>query len=419
MTRTSKDAAGTPDKSARACDIILFGATGFTGELTAEYLAQHGGKKLRWGLAGRNLDKLAAVRERLTKLNPACKDLPLLQADVNDATALRELAESTAVVITTVGPYLTYGEPLVAACAAAGTDYVDLTGEPEFVDRMWLGYHAQARDTGARIIHCCGFDSIPHDLGAWFTVQQLPAGVPLKVEGFVRAGGNFSGGTFHSAITAMSRMRASRGIAQQRREHETRPAGRRIGSTHERVHRFNFAGKSMWAVPMPTVDPQIVRRSAAALERYGPDFRYGHYVLVKSLPGVAALIGGVGAMVLGAQLKPTRELLLKLKAPGEGPTPAQREKAWFKVQFVGEGGGARVVTEVTGGDPGYGETSRMLAESALSLVYDDLPGKGGVLTPAQVMGNALIERLQKIGIRFSVVETSTIKSTSTRKGLKP
>lgn len=415
MTRSSKATTRTTEKKARACDIILFGATGFTGELTAEYLARHGGKKLRWALAGRSLEKLVAVRERLAKLNPACRDLPLLQADVNDAAALSELADSARVIITTVGPYLSYGEPLVAACAAAGTDYVDLTGEPEFVDRMWLAYHAQAQQTGARIVHCCGFDSIPHDLGALFTVQQLPAGAPLKLEGFVRAGGNFSGGTFHSAITAMSRMRQSRGVAQQRREQEGRPAARRIGSTHERVHRVTFAGKSMWAVPMPTVDPQIVRRSAAALPAYGPDFRYGHYVLVKSLPGVAALLGSVGAMVLGAQLKPTRELMLRLKAPGDGPSPAQREKAWFKVRFVGEGGGQRVVTEVSGGDPGYGETSRMLAESALSLAFDDLPAAGGVLTPAQVMGNALIKRLQQIGIRFSVVESST----ATTKGHTP
>lgn len=398
MTKSS-----TPTRAERPYDIVLLGATGFTGGLTAEYLAEHGPAKLRWALAGRNLEKLEAVRERLGKLKRACAKLPLLEVDSQDAEGLRRLAESTRVVITTVGPYLQHGGPLVAACAAAGTDYVDLTGEPEFVDRMWLDHHAKAKKTGARIVHCCGFDSIPHDYGVWYTVRQLPEGVPLTVEGFVRAGGGFSGGTYHSAVTQMSRLRLARGLARERRERDTLPKGRRIGSTHERVHRVNFDGKSMWALPMPTIDPQIVRRSAAADPRYGPQFRYGHYVQVKSLPKVAALVGGVGALLLGSQWGPTREWLLKLKSPGEGPSAAQRAKAWFKVRFVGAGGGVRVETEVSGGDPGYGETSRMLAESALCLACDELPASGGVLTPAQAMGEPLFKRLQAIGIRFSVV----------------
>ena len=187
----------TSARATRRLDIVIFGATGFTGGLTAEYLARHADKKLRWALAGRNRDKLVAVRERLVAINPACKRLELLEADVGDAESIRLVAESAAVVITTVGPYLNYGEALVAACAAAGTDYVDLTGELEFVDRMWLKYNTQAQESGARIVNCCGFDSIPHDLGAWFTVQHLPEGVPLKVEGFVRGGGKVSVGTLH------------------------------------------------------------------------------------------------------------------------------------------------------------------------------------------------------------------------------
>jgi len=386
----------------RKFDIVLFGATGFTGELTADYLAKNGGDPLRWALAGRNLQKLTEVRERLSASHPSCKNLTLLQADVGDAASIKAVAESAAVVITTVGPYLAYGEPLVAACAAAGTDYVDLTGEPEFVDQMWLKYHQTAVASGARIVNCCGFDSIPHDLGAWFTVQQLPVNVPIKIEGFVRAGGVFSGGTLHSAVTAFSRVRESLKVTKERRAKEQRPSGRKIGSTKEKLHYEKSV--NAWAVPMPTIDPQIVRRSGAALERYGPDFRYGHYVLVKSLPNVAALIGGVGAMFLGAQFKPTRERLLKIKGAGEGPTAAQRAKGWFRVRFVGEGGGKHVVTEVSGGDPGYGETSKMLAESALCLAFDKLPRSGGVVTPVQAMGASLFERLQRAGIQFKVVE---------------
>src|SRR5205085_757629 len=179
-------------------------------------------------LAGRNVEKLGAVRARLSAINPDCADLPLLTADVDDADSIRKVAESTRVVITTVGPYIFYGEPLVAACAAAGTDYVDLTGEPEFVDLMWLRYHEQALKSGARIVHCCGFDSIPHDLGALFAVQQLPAGSPIKLEGFVRAGGSFSGGTFHSAVNAFGRARQYMQVRQERIRREKGDDARKV-----------------------------------------------------------------------------------------------------------------------------------------------------------------------------------------------
>ena len=190
--------------ASRPYDIVVFGATGFTGALTAEYLANHAPPETRWALAGRNMSKLEQVRSRL---GSAAAELPLLRADVTDLDSVRAVAEASRVVTTTVGPYIRYGEPLVAACAAAGTDYVDLTGEPEFVDRMWLGYHEQAARSGARIVHSCGFDSIPYDLGALFTVEQLPEGVPIALEGFVRVGGTFSGGTYQSTIEILSRLR--------------------------------------------------------------------------------------------------------------------------------------------------------------------------------------------------------------------
>jgi short subunit dehydrogenase-like uncharacterized protein len=305
------------------------------------------------------------------------------------------------VVLTTVGPYIHYGEPLVAACAAAGTHYADLTGEPEFVDLMWLRYHQQAQQTGARIVHCCGFDSIPHDLGAYFTVLQLPAGVPLRVEGFVRAGGGFSAGTYHSAVNAFGRIREYAKVAKQRRAREQYPQGRKIGSTRQRVHYERSLGT--WVVPFPSVDPQMVRRSAAALDRYGPEFRYGHYVQVKKLGSVAALIGGVSALFTLAQAGPTRRWLLSRKTSGEGPTPEQRAKSWFRVRFHGEGGGRKVTVDVKGGDPGYGETAKMLAESALCLAHDALPDRSGQLTTAAAMGDALLVRLQRAGISFEVV----------------
>jgi short subunit dehydrogenase-like uncharacterized protein len=386
----------------RKYDAVLFGATGFTGGLTARYLAANGPAGLRWALVGRNRAKLEAVAASLAGIDSEVGAPDLIEADAADRAALDEVAASTKVAITTVGPYALYGEPLVAACAAAGTDYVDLTGEPEFVDRMWALHHAEARRTGARIVHCCGFDSIPHDLGAYFTVKHLPEGVPLKVNGYVRSNARFSGGTYHSAINGFARARQTISAAKERRRSEPRPAGREIHSARPAIQREPDLGG--WTVPLPTIDGPIVRRSAAALERYGPSFTYGHHMVAKRLGTVAAASAGVGTVALMASLPPTRKLLLGLKAPGEGPSEAQRGRSWFKVTFVGEGGGKRVVTEVSGGDPGYGETSKMLAESGLCLAFDELPPSSGQVTTAAAMGDMLLTRLQNAGIRFRVVE---------------
>jgi short subunit dehydrogenase-like uncharacterized protein len=384
----------------REHEVVVYGATGFTGGLTAEYLAR-GAEPVRWALAGRSRPKLEAVRAQLTEVDASLGDLPLIEADAGDPASMRALAESTKVVISTVGPYIHYGEPLVAACAAAGTDYVDLTGEPEFVDLMWLRYQEQAQRTGARLVHSCGFDSIPHDLGVLFTVLALPEEVPIKVEGFVRAGGTFSGGTYHSAVQIMGRLRQGRQAAGQRSRLEARPEGRRIKGLTRPPRHDDYAGG--WVLSVPTIDPIVVLRSARALERYGPDFSYGHYIVFKRLAMLGGMVAGAGTVVALAQLPPTRNLLLKLKDPGDGPTSEQRNKAWFRVRFVGEGGGGRVKTEVSGGDPGYGETSKMLSEAALCLAKDELPDRAGQLTPAVAMGQPLIDRLQRAGIGFRVL----------------
>ena len=382
----------------REHDVVVFGATGFTGALTAEYLAQNAGESTRWALAGRNRSKLEGVRERLGK------DVPLLHADIGDPESLRSVAESSKVLISTVGPYINYGESAVAACAAAGTDYVDLTGEPEFVDLMWLRYHQQAESTGARIVHSCGFDSIPYDLGVLFTVEHLPEGLPISMSGFVRVGGTFSGGTYHSAVHIAGRLRQGIKVARERREREQRPTDRRVRGVSGRPHHEADAGG--WVVPFPTIDPQTVLRSARALDRYGPDFSYSHYLVSKRATTLAAMAAGAGTVVALAQLPPTRNLLLKLKDPGDGPSEEQRAKSWFRVRFVAETDGISLRTQVSGGDPGYGETSKMLAESALCLAHDELPEHAGQLTPAVAMGGALIDRLQNAGIEFRVIESN-------------
>ena len=236
---------------------------------------------------------------------------------------------------------------------------------------MWLAYHAEAQRTGARLVHSCGFDSIPYDLGVLYTVGQMPDGVPLKVQGFVRTNGRISGGTFHSTVEILSHVRQAASVARERRKLEGDPVGRAVHGVSGRPHNVPSAGG--WVVPLPTIDPQHVLRSARALDRYGPDFTYEHYLVVKRLPMVGVLAVGAGLGVALTQLGPTRNLLLKLKDPGEGPTPEQRAKAWFNVRFEAQGGGKQLATEVSGGDPGYGETSKMLAESALCLARDELP----------------------------------------------
>lgn len=376
-------------------DVILFGATGFTGGLTAEYLARHMPATGRWALAGRDPAKLAAVRDRL---GPAQASLPLLTADVTDPASVREIAGSAKVVVTTVGPYLTYGEPLVAACAEAGTDYVDLTGEPEFFDLMYVRHHETAKRTGARIVHACGFDSIPHDLGVFYTVKQLPADVPVRISGQVRVSGQVSGGTFTTALTAFSRLYPMARAAYERARAERRP-GRKVRTGFGLPH--PDAGR--WQVPLPTIDPQVVAYSGRLLDSYGPDFRYRHYASVPNLPSVVGAFAGVGALLVLAQIPPARRALAKLRKPGDGPDEERRARSWFKVRFVGEGGGERVVTEVSGGDPGYGETAKMLAESGLCLAFDDLPPVAGQLTTAAAMGDALLARLVDAGLMFRVV----------------
>lgn len=380
----------------REHDIVLFGATGFTGALAAEYLAANAPEGTRWALAGRSQAKLQALRERLGL------EVPLLEADVERPASIHELAESTRVVISTVGPYIRYGEPLVEACALAGTDYADLTGEPEFVDLMYVRHQEKALQSGARLVHCCGFDSIPHDLGVQFAVQRLPEGVPLKVEGFVRARASISGGTLHSAVSVLSHLRSAMGVAEQRRSQDPWPPGRRIKGITGTPHSEPELG---WVLPLPTIDPQIVLRSAAAQDRYGPDFSYGHYLVAGGLASAAAIAGGaVGAIAL-SQIGATRKLMLDRLAPGDGPSPQRRARSSFVVRFLGEGGGQHVVAEVSGGDPGYGETAKMLSETGLCLAHDNLPQLAGQLTPAVAMGAALRERLQRAGIAFTLLRS--------------
>jgi saccharopine dehydrogenase (NAD+, L-glutamate forming) len=391
----------SPASSDRELDLVLFGATGFTGRLTAEYLARHAPDGLRWALAGRSPESLEAVRDHVAAIDDSLAHLPLLHADVEDDVSLKDVANRARVVITTVGPYLQYGDPVVAACAEAGTDYVDLTGEAEFVDRVYVAHHATAQQTGARLVHACGFDSVPHDLGAHFTVQHLPEDVPITLRGVVRAGAMFSGGTFHTAMNGFARVRQSRAAYAARRRVEPRPEGRTSRAVAGKPHRDPTLGR--WLVPLPTIDPMIVARSGAALPAYGPEFRYSHYAGTKTLRYAVGGATTVAALGLAAQVPPLRRALLTRIPQGEGPDPARRARSWFTVDFIGEGGGQTVHTRVSGGDPGYDETAKMLAESALCLAFDANPPTAGQVTTAQAMGGALTARLVAAGLKFEVL----------------
>lgn len=384
--------------SERPYEITLLGATGFTGALAAHYLAEHAPKEVRWVLAGRNERKLEEIRRSLE--SSTCPPRAVIKADASDRASLLRMASDTQVLMTTVGPYAEFGDPVVDAAVEAGTDYVDITGEPDFVAGSIRRLHERAEKKGLRIVHCCGFDSIPADLGAQFTVEQLaPASGPIEVRAFVRSRGTFSGGTWHSAVRGFSRIRSKENARLPR---QSPGAGRTVGSAKRRIEWVKELGD--WAVPMPLIDPEIVLRSAALSPEYGPAFSYAHNARVKRFGTVVGGMAAVGSLVALAQFRPTRELLLKVRAQGDGPSEAQRKKSWFEVTFLGKSGDRKVVTTVSGGDPGYSETAKMISESALTLVLDrrQLPERAGVLTPASAMGKLLRERLVAAGMRFHV-----------------
>lgn len=383
-----------------AFDVTLFGATGFTGSLTAEYLAQNLPAGATWAIAGRNADKLEALVERLAEAGGNTPAIVI--ADVARWPTIKSMADNTRVLISAVGPYLHYGEPVVKAAAIAGINYVDLTGEPQFVDEMWLKYHEVAKASGARLVHACGFDSIPYDLGVLHTVRQLPQKQPITVRGYIRSKAAFSGGTYASALNQMSNLGAAKKAAKSRKKLEKRPKDRKIRGGGS----MGAAAEPLqgWGAPLPTIDPQIVLRSARALDSYGPDFRYEHYAHFHKRRTLAAAMPALAAVTAGSQLGPVRKALGSLRAPGAGPSEEQRADSWFELSLVAEAGGVRVLTVVKGGDPGYTETSKMLAESAMCLAFDKLPKTSGQLTTAVAMGPALITRLQHAGIDFSTRE---------------
>ncbi len=382
----------------RELDVLLLGATGFTGGLVAHELAARiQDTRLRWGIAGRDAGSLA----RLAATLPG--DPTVVHVDVTDRASLDGMAMRTRVLATTVGPYARLGVDVARACAQHGTHYADITGEEGFVRTLEREVDATARDTGATMVVCCGFDSVPHDLGARFTVSHLPDDHDIVLRGYVRASGRMSGGTARTALDALS----GAAVVPPRVTSDddgARPVGRLVLETH----RPRELGG--WGVPMPTVDPLIVLRSARVLPGYGSTFNYGHFAHLRH---TATLVGagvGLGTAALAARTRPGRALLERfLPSPGEGPDERTRAAGRFTILFLGTAYGARaeddvrIVARVRGGDPGYSETSRMLAEAALTLAGDERPDVAGVVTPAIGLGAPYQRRLEAAGLRFEVV----------------
>lgn len=399
--------------SERAHDLLLFGATGYTGRLVAEYLKErYGDGSLRWALAGRDRAKLERVKSELGL------DVPILVGDAMDEGAMRSLAQTAKVIVTTVGPYAKYGSALVAACAAEGTDYCDLTGEVYWMRAMIDAHHETAKRTGARIVHTCGYDSIPSDIGTLALVEHARGlGLELaKVKHYAgESRGTASGGTVASMLVQAENMAKDRSILRVVGDpYALDPAPRTGGpdGSDQQTVRFDDA-LGMWTAPffMAPVNTRVVRRTnALSGYRYGRDFRYEEVMSTgagpKGLALATAVTAGLGAMLLSVGVAPLRKVLAErvLPKPGDGPSREARERGYFTSRFLGtpRGDASRALKLTIRGkrDPGYGATSRMLAECAVSLLRDDLPREGGVLTPALVMGMKLVPRLESVDVRF-------------------
>jgi short subunit dehydrogenase-like uncharacterized protein len=399
----------------RDFDLVVFGATGFTGRLVAEVLMRRG-TGLRWALAGRNLQKLAEVAQGLG----AADRVPLLHADASNEASLAKLAAQARAVITTVGPYTSHGTPLVAACAAAGTDYLDLCGEPLWMARMIGDFDAPARASGARIVFSCGFDSVPFDLGVVFLQHhaQQRFGEPLqRVRGRVRSiKGGLSGGTAASALATFEQAGTDPALARRMADPFALTPGFRGPAQPNGDSALFDELADAWTGPflMAAINTKNVHRTNMLRGHpWGRDFQYDERVMTGDGPlgqrRAKLLAGAAKAQAVLMGWAPVRALIgrFALPQPGQGPGQRARERGHYELLFIGETASGRVLrATVQGeGDPGYGSTSRVITECALCLLQDVHAGMtpGGVWTPGAAMGLALQRRLQQhAGLTFSV-----------------
>jgi short subunit dehydrogenase-like uncharacterized protein len=392
-------------------DLIAFGATSFVGKILCRYLVDKFGAqgKMKWAAAGRSKAKLEDLR---SSLGAMAGMLPLVVADAGDEASLRKLCASARVVVSTVGPYALYGEPLVKACAESGTDYCDLSGEVQWIRRMVQRYDATARKSGARIVHCCGFDSIPSDLGMHFLQRQAMKrlGAPCtRAKMRVKAmRGELSGGTVASLMNVVKEAAADPALRRELADpYSLCPAGSAPKVRQPNVRSAEFdVDFGAWVAPfvMSGINTRIVHRTNALAEHaYGPDFTYEEAMLMgRGLKGrfaATAMTAGLAGFMLAGAIRPARAVLERfvLPKPGEGPSPEAQRKGFFDLRFLGTtADGRQIRTKVTGDrDPGYGSTGKMLGQAAacLALDVDKAATPGGFWTPATIFGDRLIQRL--------------------------
>ena len=398
----------------RSFDLVIYGATGFTGALVAEYLHQTQ-SGLSWAIAGRSQRKLDLLKDRIN-----APDLETIVADSESSDDMRRLVTSTRVVISTVGPYARLGTPLVEACATEGTHYCDLTGEPQWMASIFERVSPLAEETGARLIHCCGFDSIPSDLGVFVAQQRMLNQHGLfatKVSGRMgKSKGAVSGGTVASMLLAVEQA-VSDPIARKvlSDPYGLYPSELSPGSDgpDQRGVRWDDRFES-WTGPfvMAAINSKVVRRSnALASLVYGADFSYDESLLVDNRRSGLLMAGGMSIGMAALAIPPLRRLISKrLPQPGEGPSVSERENGFFEffVHAHHPTDSEKDVRICVKGkrDPGYGATSRMLAQAGLSLAFDDLDVEGGIWTPASALGNHLVNRLADVDIIFEDVSPS-------------
>lgn len=404
-------------------DVIVWGATGFTGQLVVEYLAETYGVdgELRWAIAGRNRNKLESVRQSCLA-DGQHEQLPILIANSNDTDSLATLVRKTRVICTTVGPYAKYGTTLVEACVEAGTHYCDLTGEVQWMARVIPQYQKAAEASGARIVHTCGFDSVPFDMGNWYLQQVMHErhGVyAQQVKGRVgRNRGAASGGTIASILNMMEEAQNDPSVRQAvANPYALYPVGTPDGRDGPDQTGAKFdADFNQWTSPfiMAAINTRVVRRSNALLGfPWGENFRYDEATLNASRYEATrnTVAGGIGMVALA--LRPTRKLAQRfLPKPGEGPTRDQREAGYYEVFFRGidaQSPEKDTIVSVSGDlDPGYGSTARMLGEAAVCLAKDPLTVGGGFWTPASALAGNYLDRLTtSAGLTFKVVDAVT------------
>ncbi len=389
--------------SEREFDVIIYGSTGYTGRLVAEYMnAQYNGSDVKWAMAGRSMEKLNAVADEMG----IASDIPKVVANSDDPASLADMAARTKVVLTTVGPYQLYGTDMVAACAEAGTDCVDLCGEPAWMHDTVRDFQKAAEASGARIVHSCGFDSIPFDLGVFYTqvkAEEKHGETCSRIRGRVRKmQGKFSGGTAASFMETMKRAGKQPEVLDWLKDPFTLTPGFEGPKQPHGAKPIMEEDLGSWSAPfiMASINTKNVHRSNALLGgRYGEDFVYDEMMLTGPGEGGEQMAKGVMKMNASMGVNPPK--------PGEGPTKEERENGFYDVMFVGDTkSGQRVICSVAGDkDPGYGSTSKMIAEAAVCLAKDIDRGcvGGGIYTPAPAMGMSLIERLEKnAGLTFKV-----------------